>query len=125
MPTNIPMTDDVGGQSGSGSAIAAGDFAVVVPPARGLRRIFLHAAADKTCAFLVQVTHDNGTTWTTVKVGASAAKSVNSGEGDDSTYVNVVELVDYALPMHHRVLLKNTGASAMAFRYSRWGRSAE
>lgn len=97
---------------GSGSGLAAGSSVTLMGGNQSEhRRMFGLLAADKTGVAQILISHDAGTTWTIAKVIASTAPA-----NADATYVNVIE-IDSRLPFFWRLDLKNTGASAMAYRY--------
>ncbi len=114
-----PVETDTGGGGddgvgGGGSSVASAGSVVLYGPVQigGRRGVYALVAADGACALAVQITHDQGATWTTARLVAAAL----AGTGGDATYTYVVKL-DELLPSFVRIVLVNNKGSALAYRY--------
>lgn len=89
--------------------IPASSTVVILGPQMsvGDQLIYVAANADRVFRIDLEISGDNGTTWTINKSVASAA-------GNDATLVNAAELSQVA-PTLFRVSLKNTIAATMTY----------
>lgn len=94
---------DQAGIAAATSIVLLGPNAVV-----GNQRIYGLVASTQAFRIDVEISSDNGATFT-------IAKSINSSAGNDATYTQAAE-IDQALPSYFRVSARNTSANAANFR---------